>query len=138
MKKKAVANLGAEEAAQTKAKILTRASTRAEADLLFANKATEIARKNRVRLAQLFRQMPGAETMAPTLVKMSSLTPATDAFFDKVAEARLTPAQRRYPELLKASAATIGNRPTPDVKARNATQTKGAQPVQSSLSGGAA
>ena len=139
MKKRAVANLGAEELAQTELKVLTRARTRAEADLLFEHKATEIAAANRRRLKELFVQAPGAETEAPTIVKISSPTAHVDAFFDKLAEARLTPAQRRYPELLKAASAPgVGTRPAPRLSKRTAAGTRAALPVQSPLSGGSA
>lgn len=100
MKKTAVGNLGAEEVAQTKAKVMTRAETRAEADLLFNHKATEIAAANQKRLKQLFVQADGAETMAPSVVK----TAAVDAFFEKLACEEPTDAQKRYPELMKAAA----------------------------------
>ena len=140
MKRKiAVGNLGEEELAQTKRKVLTRAATRAEADLLFANKATQIASKNRTQLGKLFVQAQGAETMSPSIVKVSSVTANVDAFFDKLAEAQKTTAQRRYPELLKASMAPgVATRPSPNLKPRGATPARGAPPAQSSLSGGAA
>lgn len=84
MKKLAVGNLGEEEAAQLKHTVLTRAATRVEADLLFHHKASEIAAKNRARLAQLFVQAPGAETMAPTIVKSANKDcPSEDTPEDK-------------------------------------------------------
>lgn len=124
--KTAVSNLGAEEVAQMKAKVLTRAATRAEADLLFHHKATGIAAANQKRLKELFVQADGAETMAPSLAK----TAAVDQFFDKVASANLTEAQVRYPELLKV-AGPLTN-PAPSLK-----RLKSAVATTSSLAGGA-
>jgi hypothetical protein len=49
--------------------------------------------------------------------KYSSVTGSVDAFFKKLAEDSKTDAQKRYPELLKASAAPgVGTRPTPAMK----------------------
>jgi hypothetical protein len=49
--------------------------------------------------------------------KYSSVTENVDTFFKKLAEASKTEAQRRYPELLKASAAPgVGTRPSPATK----------------------
>lgn len=136
MKKIAVGNLGAEERAQTEHKVITRAQTRAEADLLFNNKATEIAAANQKRMKQLFAQASGAETMAPSLAK----TAAVDAFFDQLEEKQKTAAQRRYPELLKASAAPGGRGTFPVASAKKSVPggRAGAHPSTSSLSGGAA
>lgn len=71
------------------------------------------------------------KTASPVLSK----TAAVDAFFEKLADSKITTAQRRYPELLKASAAPggAGTVKTPTTK-------KGAStiPAQASISGGAA
>lgn len=76
-------------------------------------------------------------------IKYSSPTANVDAFFDKLAEARRTDAQRRYPELLKASAAPgVGTRPTPSISQRvtsaGNSSTRGNTPSRAMLSGGAA
>lgn len=134
MKRKiAVGNLGEEELARFKATVLTRAVTRAQAETLFSNANTAKAQAQR-KMDGLFVQAKGAETMAPTLAKTASVTHNVDTFFEKLAEANLTQAQKRYPELLKASAAPgVGTRPSPALK-RPVTAT----PAQSSLAGGAA
>jgi hypothetical protein len=135
MKKIAVGNLGQEEKDQFRAKTISRAQTRAEADALFTHKATEIASDNQKYLKQHFVQAPGAET-APTLAK----TAAVDLFFtllpEKIAEAQLTDAQRRYPELLKVAAAPggRGSNPTPTLKRVSKTEI----PTAPMLSGGSA
>ena len=135
MKKRAgVANLGAEELAQTDMKVLTRARTRAEAELLFSQSNAASAKAQR-QVDGLFVQSQGAETMSPMLSK----TAAIDEFFEKLAEQQPTQAQRRYPELLKAASAPgVGTRPTPTTAKRTVTPLRGAAPAQSTLSGGAA
>jgi hypothetical protein len=78
--------------------ILSRAQTRAEADMLF-DSAPESRSREQGLMGKLFVQTPGAETMAPALVKNASKN--VDAFFEKVASrGELTTAQLRYPELL--------------------------------------
>lgn len=135
MKKRAgVANLGAEEMAQTDLKVLTRARTRADAETLFSQANAAKAKEQRL-LGNLFVQTQGAETEAPMLSK----TAAIDEFFKQASAGNLTPAQKRYPELLKAASAPgVGTRPTPTTAKRQVTPLRGAAPVQSSLSGGAA
>ena len=156
-----VGNLGEEERSQLEMQVKTRARSRAEAELLF--RASEGSRtKDRNLLRKLFVQTPGAESPdrlaanpipAPpeddllssaykTQAKHSSVTVCTDAFFEKLSEARLTEAQRRYPELMKVSGAP-GGRGTfvlPPTKKRSGTTTSFSctPPAQSSLSGGAA
>lgn len=98
-----VANLGAEEVAQAKAKVTTRAENQAFAETLFSEFNAEKARTQR-KYEGLFVQTPGAETMAPLLAK----TAAIDAFFTELEESQLSEAQRRYPELRKAAAAPGG------------------------------
>lgn len=133
MKKIAVGNLGAEELARFKQIVLTRNLTRAQAETLFSHANQAKAQASR-KMDGLFVQAKGAETMAPTLAKTASVTASVDAFFDKLAEDSKTSAQKRYPELLKASAAPgVGTRPTPATK-----RTGGMTPAQSSLAGGAA
>lgn len=73
-------------------------------------------------------------------VMSDSLTPNLDALFEKVANANLTEAQRRYPELLKVASPTVK---TPALSKRRVPgSTVGGVPAthaaQSSLSGGAA
>ena len=135
MKKRAgVANLGSEELAQMDLKVLTRARTRAAAELLFSQANAAKAKEQRL-LGNLFHQTQGAETEAPMLAKTASI----DEFFEKVSAANPSQAQRRYPELLKASAAPgVGTRPSPNLAKRKTTDTTGPSPTQSSLSGGAA
>ena len=157
MKYAGVANVGEEEKAQLEMEVKTRARTRAEANVLFSetNQARAQAQRS---LKGLFHQTPGAETSSmspqlspdfkpakldefsknrppPSKLVTASVTANVDAFFEKLSEARKTEAQRRYPELLKASAAPGGRGtfPTPATskKARGT-------PTQSSLSGGAA
>jgi hypothetical protein len=156
IKRAGVANLGVEEKERLELEVKTRARTRAEAELLFDE--AHRARDGEVaRLRQLFTQAPVAETpsrLAPRIPpppptdlgslygmgKSSSVTANVDGFFDKIAAASLTDAQVRYPELLKVSAAP-GGRGTfvlPTLSKRSTTPTRGASPVQSPLSGGAA
>ena len=129
----AVGNLGEEELARFKQIVLTRNLTRAQAETLFthANQAKAQAQR---KVDGLFVQAKGAETMSPMLAKTASVTANVDEFFAKLAEANVSSAQKRYPELLKASAAPgIGSRPTPSTK-----RPAGALPVQSGLAGGSA
>lgn len=134
MKKRAgVANLGAEEVAQTDLKVLTRARTRAQAEALFSQAAAAKAKEQRL-VSSFFTQGSDGETMAPVLAK----TAAVDEFFAKLAGP--TPAQRRYPELLKVSTAPggAGTVLTPSTTKRVTTSKNGPAPTQSHLSGGAA
>jgi hypothetical protein len=133
MKKRAgVANLGAEELHQTDAKVLTRARTRAQAEALFTQANAAKAKEQRL-FGNLFHQTQGAETEAPMLSK----TAAIDEFFAELSAP--SDAQRRYPELLKVSAAPgVGTRVAPSLTKRKTTDTTGPSPTQSSLSGGAA
>lgn len=133
-----VGNLGAEEYAEFKAKVLTRAAAQAEAEALFDKANVARAQAQRVVKGH-FVQADGAETMAPTLTKKASAQEPgqhshVEAFFDKLAEARLTDAQRRYPELLKASMAPggLGTAPAPALGKRPARTT----PAASMMSGG--
>ena len=70
--------------------------------------------------------------------KKSSVTANLDAFFEKLSEASVTDAQRRYPELLKVAYANPTTK-TPDLKKRvQGTENVGSVPVRSDLSGGSA
>jgi len=83
MKKVAVSNLGAEERAQTEAKVLTRAATRAEAETLF-DQANVAKAKAQRQVKGLFAQAEGAETMAPMLAKTASLKKLAKIFGEHV------------------------------------------------------
>lgn len=98
--KTAVANLGEEEVARAQRVILSRRQTREQADQMF-DSAGESRKREQGMMGKLFVQTPGAETMAPALVKAANIAPNTDAFFEKFAsDSKLTVAQRRFPELL--------------------------------------
>lgn len=75
MKKIAVSNAGAEEAAQMVRTVITREDTRAEADTLFGNDAKEMRKRDRGILHKLFVQAPASVTMAPNLQKSASASP---------------------------------------------------------------
>jgi len=66
--------------------------------------------------------------------KQASVTARVDAFFEKLSAP--TDAQSRYPELLKVSAA--GTVKVPNLKPRVTTDSSGATPVRSDISGGSA
>jgi len=66
--------------------------------------------------------------------KTASITPRVDAFFEKLSAP--TDAQRRYPELMKVSAA--GTVKSPNIKPRVTTETSGTTPTRSALAGGSA
>ena len=134
MKKIAVGNMGEEELAQLQHIVLTREDTRAEADLLFGGPAKDMRKTDRKLLEKLFIQTPASVTMAPNLQKTASITPRVDAFFEKLSAP--TDAQRRYPELMKVSAA--GTVKSPNLKPRVTTDTSGPIPTKSALSGGSA
>lgn len=112
--------------------------------------------KERASARKLFRQAQVATTMAPSLqpdmltpppeptpdvgptpVKLASIAPNVDAWFEKNASSLLTDAQQRYPELLKVAA---GVQTVPNLKRGKVTaaMTPGATPVQSGLAGGSA
>lgn len=136
MKKTAVGNLGAEESAQVLHTVVNRASNRAEADVMFGSKAAEERKKAGEKLRQLFLQAPAAQTgTTPShdAQKTASVAPNVEAFFDKLAEARLTDAQRRYPELQKVAVGSPVKVPGLALK-----KPPGAIPARSSLSGGSA
>lgn len=136
-----IASAGEEELHRMKATVLTRDDQRAAADALFGGVAMVSRQADRDLIKKLFVQSPGAETMAPTLQKEASITPALDAFFEKNAKALgLTEAQLRYPELLKVAAgrSAMASQPTPDLSKRKVTANSGPDAVKSSLSGGSA
>ena len=212
MKKLATGNLGTEELARVSRMALTRADTRAEADVLFGDTAKKMRAEDRKKLEKLFIQTPAAQTMAPNLqkeakemphftdqdrpakvkeiykalkrdnpkmpaevkariasrkgkkspesrkppetggpaykaplhyerkggkYKASSVTANVDAFFEKLSEASLTDAQRRYPELLKVAYANATTK-TPSLQKRTPTEKTGTDPVRSELAGGSA
>ena len=134
MKKVAVGNLGAEEVHRTGAQVLTRARTRAEAEVLFSGLNAAKAKEQR-KINGLFIQAQGAETEAPILAKTAAVT----KFFEKLAhsqeQAKLSEAQRRYPELLKVANRT---QPAPNLSPRKVSPTKGATARVSTLAGGSA
>jgi hypothetical protein len=104
-----VGNLGAEEVAELKAKVLTREDVRRETHALFSN-ADAAQKRDRKVVEKLFVQAPGAVT-APTLAKTASQfskTAAVDAWFSENGHLFQTEAQRRFPELMKVSAGTTG------------------------------
>lgn len=69
--------------------------------------------------------------------EQTSMTPNIDAFLEKLSEASLTEAQRRYPELMKVAYANATTK-TPSLKKRSPTDITGPGPVKSDLSGGSA
>lgn len=134
--KKRASCLGNEEFAQMSRTVLTRADTRAEADVLFGDVAKKARKTEGERLRKLFIQAEastGATTPSHELQKTASVAPATEQFFQKLAHATMTDAQRRFPELLKVAAPGIQRVPLGSLK-----KPCGALPVKSGLSGGSA
>ena len=92
--------------------------------------AKEMRKADRAKVEKLFITTPAAQTLAPNLQKESAAK-NVEAFFDKLAEASITDAQRRFPELLK-----VAQQPTPDLKPKPVTPGKGPIPVRDGLTGG--
>lgn len=163
-KKAGVGNVGTEEVAEVEAMILNREDTKTQADILFerSKKSREQARKT---VDSLFIQAPAAKIRGAKLVPEStrveaepSLLPffkaASAGNFEKVAEierlssskntidffekrAYLSPAQKRFPELIKAASFITGDpQPTPTMKARKSDSSTGAKPTRPAISGG--
>jgi hypothetical protein len=108
-----------------------------------ARKAKAVAHGGQKLLGNTVGKAGSLLQKAGDKIKYSSPTANVDAFFDKLAQARQSDAQRRYPELLKASAAPgIGTRPTPSLGQRvvsaGNSSTRGTTPSRAMLSGGAA
>ncbi len=123
--KEAVGNLGEEEMNFIKHVRLTRDDTRRDANALFS-KAHQSRDRDRKLVEKLFVQAPGSVTMAPNLQKEASaeqweqfekvkVAYNVHAFFES--GAHLTPAQRRFPELLKVAKArpVVSMKKTPAV-----------------------
>ena len=111
--KEAVGNLGEEEMNFIKHVRQTRDDTRRDANALFS-KAHQTRERDRKLMDKLFSQFPGAQVMAHNLLKEASaeqfeafekvkIAYNVHAFFES--GAHLTPAQRRFPELLKVAKA---------------------------------
>jgi hypothetical protein len=96
----------------------------------------EVTKETATALVNQFRPNRAAKVSKLKEVT-ASVAPHVDAWFEKNASSFLSPAQLRYPELLKAAADT---KTVPNLKRGPATAsaTRGAVPTRSSLSGGAA
>lgn len=127
----ATGHLGNEEFKRTTSMVRTRQETKDQILELF-----EMAKSSNVTerqlMEKLFTVMPTVITMNPALQK----TAHVDAFFEELADASMTDAQRRYPELLKVAANATGSvgRILPVGK----DGPTGKVPVRSGLSGGSA
>ncbi len=129
------ASLGQEEFAQMSRTVLTRAETRAEADVLFGGLAKATRKSEGEKLRKLFVQTPaamGATSPNVELQKTASVAPATEAFFEKLARASMTDAQRRFPELLKVAAPGVQRVPI------SASKKPCMPPVRADITGGSA
>lgn len=113
MNKEAVGNIGEEEMNFVKHVRLTREDTRRDANALFS-KAHQSRERDRKLVEKLFLQAPGAVTMAPNLQKEAFVEQWEHFEKIKVAYnvhhffesgAHMTPAQRRFPELMKVAKA---------------------------------
>lgn len=134
--KVAVSNLGEEELAQARRKILTRAETRAEADEMFGTTAKEMRKTEQGMMKKLFQMWEARDTMQPSLVKDASVKNVA-AFFEKLSEPQMTDAQRRYPELMKVagpSSHDTASVPVPNLKTVKPSAPTGKTPTQSILS----
>lgn len=133
--KEAVSNLGEEELAQARRKIMTRAETRAEADEMFGDTAKQMRVSEQGMMQRLFEQWAARDTMQPSLVKTSSVKNISQ-FFEKLGTAHLTEAQRRYPELLKVAGPSSkgASTPVPDLKQPKPEAPNGKTPSQPLLS----
>lgn len=124
-------HLGNEELKRTTSMVRTRQETRDQIMELF-----EMAKSSNVTerqlMEKLFTVMPTVVTMNPALQK----TAHVDAFFEELAEASMTDAQRRYPELLKVAANATGS--VGRITAVGKSGPTSRIPVRSGLSGGSA
>lgn len=84
------------------------------------------------------KRISSANAAFQELMKTGSVAPNVDAFFEKLANAQTTEAQRRYPELLKVAAPRAGTFKVPDTTLKRPTPGFGENPSKSSLSGGSA
>lgn len=98
--------------------------------------AKVIARKTRDReQGRELRQDIRHWELMRGLEKRSSVSPQVDAFFEKVAQASLTDAQRRYPELLKVANAGRTAK-VPEIRKRTSNDATGETPTKSDIAGG--
>lgn len=114
MKKEAVGNLGEEELNFLKMVRMTRADTRRDAEALFSA-SHQCRARDLALMEKLFVQTPGSINMGYNLAKTASADEALFEQFEKIkvaynvhhffeADAHLSDAQRRYPELQKVAA----------------------------------
>lgn len=135
MKKEAGMSDSGEGLDEMKAIVITREDNKAAAHALFGQSYEEVRKREVELVNKLFMQGPVSQTMAVSLEKQASITPAIDALFEKNAKALgITEAQVRYPELLTVKVAA---RPAPNLAKRVTTANSDQAPTRSMGTGGA-